>query len=112
MEPGTNDACVNKRPGSTGQWQALSLTEEKKFQGFNRVMTEWTFMTALHYCWSSFTVLTQCNHSFFVCGRGSTVYRGHDYINVKEKTKNILISVRIFLLNFSIELNRDQETKE
>ncbi len=38
----------------------------------NWIMTEGTFMTILHYCWSSPSIFTQCNHAP-ICDRGVTV---------------------------------------
>ncbi len=57
-------------------------------------MTEWTFTTVSHYCWIFLTFLRSVITSFIVWCLGLDVFRGHDYINVKEKTNNGFLSLK------------------
>ncbi len=50
-----------------------------KTKEFNRIMTEWTVMTVIHYC---LPFLCSVITSSAVCGWGVTVYRGHNIIKV------------------------------
>ncbi len=50
--------------------------------------------------------------SLIVCCWGWIVFKGHESINFRKKRKTIFITVRTFLLNFSIELNCVKETEE